>query len=68
LGFAFSPFVANAITPQGSDHKAGYLSSSAISQFATNAKGRPGEFARFADNSQTNPPASAPAAPETPMG
>ena len=43
LAFALSPFAAGAVTAQNTAHKAGYLSGSAISQFAENSKGRPGE-------------------------
>ena len=43
LAFALSPFAAGAVTTQNTAHKAGYLSGSAISQFAENSKGRPGE-------------------------
>jgi hypothetical protein len=66
LVVALSPFAANAVTTQGPAHKSGYLSGTAISQFAANSKGRPGEnspaTSQVADNSKARavefPPAN----------
>jgi hypothetical protein len=66
LVVALSPFAANAVTTQGQAHKPGYLSGTAISQFAANSKGRPGELTpannQTAANSKGRPGENNPAA------
>lgn len=79
LAFALSPFAAGAVTTQDAPHKDGY--STAISQFAANSKGRPGENqtaanskgrpgeqAQLAENSRGRPGETTQSAPETPFG
>jgi len=72
LAFALAPFTASAITTAAPVQKAGYLSGTAISQFAGNAKFRPAEFNtathQLADNAKGSPASAAPSAPETPFG
>ena len=73
LAFALSPFAASAVITQVPAQKPGYLSGTAISQFAANAKFRPAACNtatknRLAENSKGRPAEFASSTPEIPLG